>query len=53
MDLIEKKHAAHLMHLHDPQCTTKKNALKSISSSVQLNLHEMQDSWPSARVVEI
>ena len=33
------------MHLHDPQCTTKKDALRSIHSTVQLKMCEMQDSW--------
>ena len=53
MDLIGKKHAAHLVHLHDPQCTTKKYALRSICSTIQLKLSEMQDSWLNARVDEI
>ena len=53
MDLIGKKRAAHLAHLHDPQSTPKKDALKSIRSSVQLKLREMQDSWLSAKADEI
>ena len=53
MDLIGKKSAAYLAHLHDPQCTTKKESLRSICSTVQLNLREMQDSWLSARIYEI
>ena len=53
MDLIGKKHAAHQAHFHDPQCTTKKYALRSIRSTVQLKLHEMQDSWLSARADDI
>ena len=53
MDLIGKKHVAQLAHLHDPLCTTKKDALRSIRSTVQLKLHEMQDSWLNARAEEI
>ena len=41
MDLIGKKCAAHLAHLHDPYCTTKKDALRSICSTIQLKLCEM------------
>ena len=47
MDLIGKKHATHLVHLYDHQCTTKKDAVRNIRSTVQLKLHEMQDSWLS------
>ena len=37
-----------------PQCTTKKkDALKSICSTVQLKLHEMQGSWLNARADEM
>ena len=43
MDLIGKKRAAYLAHLHNPLCTTKKDALRSISSTIQLKLREMQD----------
>ena len=53
MDLIGKKHAAHLAHLHNPQCTTKKDALSSICSTIQLKLCEMQGSWLSAGADEI
>ena len=41
------------MHIHDPQCTKEKYALRSIRSTVQLKLREMQDSWLSARADEI
>ena len=40
-------------HLHDPQCTTKKDALRNIRSTVQFKLREIQDSWLSARADEI
>ena len=53
MDLKGKKCTAHLVHLHDPQCTTKKDTLRSICSTVQLKLHKMQDSWMSTRADEI
>ena len=49
MDLIEKRHAAQLAHFHDSQCTTKKDALRSICNTVQLKLRKMQDSWLSTR----
>ena len=35
IDLIEKKSTAHLMHLHDPLSTTKKDALLSIHNTGQ------------------
>ena len=41
------------MHLHDPQCITKKDTLRNIHSTVQLKLCEMQDSWLSMRADEI
>ena len=41
MGLIGKKRAAHLVHLHDPQYTSKKDALRSIRGTVQLKLGEM------------
>ena len=50
MDLIEKKCTGHLVYLHDPQCTTKKNTLRSIHSTVQLKLCEMQESWLNPRI---
>ena len=53
MDLIGKKHAVYLMHHHDPQCTTKKDALRNIHSTVQLKLCKMQDSLLNARADEI
>ena len=53
MDIIGKKCAPNMLHLHDTQCTTKKDALRSICSTVQLKLHEMQDFWLSARADEI
>ena len=53
IDLIWKKRAAHQGHLHDPHFATKKYALRSICSSVQLKLREMQDSWLSVRAEEI
>ena len=53
MDLIEKKCAAHLDHLHYPQCTTKKYALTNIRRTVQFKLRKMQDSWLSARADDI
>ena len=53
IDLIGKKRAAHLAHLHDPLCTTKEDALWSICSIVQLKLREMQNSWLSARADKI
>ena len=53
MDLIRKKCAAYLVHLHDPQCTTKKDALRSICSTIQLNLRKIQDFWLSTRADEI
>ena len=49
IDLIGKNHAAHLVHLHDPLCTTKKDAPRSIRSTVQLKLCEVQNFWLSAR----
>ena len=52
MGLIGKRHAAHLTHLHDPQYTTKKDALRSICSTVQIKVREMQDSWLSAEADE-
>ena len=48
-----KRRATHLAQLYDPQCTTKKDTLGSIRSIVRLKLHEMQDSWLSARADEI
>ena len=48
-NLIGKKCAAHLVYLHDHQCTIKKDARRGIRSTVQINLREMQDSWLSAR----
>ena len=36
MDFIGKKCAAQLAHLYDPQCTTKKDTLRSIHNTVQL-----------------
>ena len=53
MNLIGKKCSAHLVHLHDLQCITNKDALKSICSTVQLKLREMQDSNLSARADDI
>ena len=53
MDVIEKKRVTHLVHLHDPQCTTKKDALRSISRTVQLKSRERQDFWLSARADQI
>ena len=53
MDLVRKKRSVHLAHLQDLQCTTKKDTLRSICSTVQLKLREMQDSWLSARADEI
>ena len=53
MDLIGKRHAAHLAHLHDSQSTTKKDSLRSIHRNGQLKLCEMQDFWLNARVDEI
>ena len=53
MDLIEKKRVVYLTHLPDPQCTTKKYALRNIRSTVQFKLHEMQDFWLSTRADEI
>ena len=44
MDLIRKKHIAHLAHLHNPQFTTKKDALRSMHNTIQLKLRKMQDS---------
>ena len=53
IELIRKKHAAHIAHLYDPQCTTKKDALRNIHGTVQLKLREMPDSWLSATADEI
>ena len=53
IDLIVKKFADHFAYLHDSQCTTKKDVLRSISSTVQLKLRKMQDSRLSARADEI
>ena len=53
MDVIEKKRVTHLVHLHDPQCTTKKDALRSISRTVQLKPRERPDFWLSARADQI
>ena len=53
MDLIGKKCTAHLAHLHDPLYTIKKDALRSIHSTIQLKLRKMQDSWLSTRTDEI
>ena len=53
IDPIGKKCAAQLAHLHDSQSTTKKYALRSICSTIQLKLHEMQDSGLSVRAEEI
>ena len=47
MDFIGKRRAAHLAHLHDPQCTTKEDAPRSSRTIVQLKLREMQYSWLS------
>ena len=51
-DWFDENHA-HLAHQHDPQCTTKKDALRSMRRTMQLKPCKMQDSWPSARVDEI
>ena len=53
MDLIGKKCAAHLVHLQDPQFTTKKEALRCIRSIIQHNLPEIHDSLLVARADEI
>ena len=53
MDLIRKKHAASLVYLHDPQCTTEIDAVRSILSTVQLKLRKMQDSLMSTRTDKI
>ena len=53
MDFIEKRSSAHLLHLHDPQCITKKDALRNTRSTVQLKQREMEDSWLRARADEI
>ena len=52
-NLIGKKHTTHQAHIHDPQSTTKKEALRGIHSNVQIKLHEMEDSWLSARANDI
>ena len=51
--LLEQKRAAHLAHIQDTTSTAKKDALRSIRSTVQLKLSEMQDSWLSAKADEI
>ena len=53
MNLIGKKRPAQMVYVHNPQCTTKKNGLRSICSTVQFKLQEMQNSWLSARADEI
>ena len=49
----KKKCTAHRAHFHEPRCTIKKDVLRSIHSTVQLKLHEMQDSWLSTWTDEI
>ena len=51
--LLEEKRAAHLAHLQDPTSVAKKDALRNIRSTVQLELRKMQDSWLSAKADEI
>ena len=51
--MLEQKCAAHLAHIQDTTSTAKKDALRSILSTVQLKLREMQDSWLSATADEI
>ena len=51
--LLEQKSTAYLAHIQDTTSTAKKDALRSIRSTVQLKLSEMQDSWLSAKVDEI
>ena len=53
MGLMEKKRAAHLALLNDPNSTSKKEAFKNIRSTIQPKLREMQDAWLSAKAEEI
>ena len=53
MDRIGKKHAGHLAHFHDPQCTTKKDALRSLYNSIQQIQRKTQAPWLSTRADEI
>ena len=41
-----------LAHLHDLLCTTKKYVLRSIRSTIQLKLSEMQDFWLISKVTQ-
>ena len=51
--MLEQKRAAHLALIQDTTSTAKKDALRSIRSTVQLKLCEMQDSWLSAKFDDI
>lgn len=53
LQLLEKKREDYKAHLDDPQSTAKKDALRSIRSTVQLYLRHMQDSWLSEKADEI
>ena len=51
--LLEQKRAAQLAHIQDTTSTAKKDALRSIRSTIQLKLHKMQDSWLIAKANKI
>ena len=60
MQLLEDKRGAYSAHHDDPKSTAppppppkKKEILRNIRSTVQLKLHQMQDSWLSNKADEI
>ena len=53
MQLLEDKHRAYRAHLDNPKSTAKKDILRNICTTIQLKLHQMQDSWLSNKADEI
>ena len=51
--LLEKKRHVYKSHLDDPKSTTKKDTLRTVRSTIQAKLRQMQDSWLSSRADEI
>ena len=51
--MLEQKPTDHVAYIQDTTSTAKKDALRSIRSTVQLKLGQMQVSWLSAKADEI
>ena len=45
MQLLEDKRCAYRAHLDNPKSTAKKDVIRNINSTIQLKLHQIQDSW--------